>query len=261
MEIIRVKLTSSPKTSGCEKSAIQVIKSLRDIRGKENGKNIDVDKLKLEEVHLDSSNYEEADYLIFENSKESFEKNFKTLFVGGDHSMSYSILRAFKEIYKNNLLIVFDAHADCDDILSVNYKNWLRKLIRDGFNGRKVIIIGARNIGSEDMDFLKKEGVAVMGMDVLRDNLEEVCDLVMERARASEGFYISFDIDCIDPSCAPGTNEIEPGGIDSREAIYFIKRLVLLDNFKGGDINEINLDKDFNEMTVKLGAKLLAEMI
>jgi len=83
----------------------------------------------------------------------------------------------------------------------------------------------------------------------------------MERARNSSGFYISIDIDSVDPAFAPGTGYIEPGGLSSRELIYFIKRLSLLNNFRGGDIVEINPDLDNRNMTVKLGAKILSEMI
>jgi agmatinase len=98
-------------------------------------------------------------------------------------------------------------------------------------------------------------------MDVLQENIHEVCDTVMERVRSSGGFYISVDMHCVDPAFAPGVYEGEPGGLSSRELIYFIKRLSLLDNFKGGDIVEINPEKDVHGMTIKLGAKLLSEMI
>ena len=98
-------------------------------------------------------------------------------------------------------------------------------------------------------------------LKVLREELEGVCDLVMERARKSGGFYISIDIDCVDPGFALGACDLEPGGMSSRDLIYFVKRMVLLENFRGADIVEINPDKDINEMTIKLGAKLLSEMI
>jgi arginase family enzyme len=83
----------------------------------------------------------------------------------------------------------------------------------------------------------------------------------MERAKISGGFYVSIDIDSVDPAYAPGTNELEPGGLSSIDLIYFIKRLKLLGNFRGADIVEINPSKDINGSTVKLGARLLGEMI
>ena len=109
--------------------------------------------------------------------------------------------------------------------------------------------------------FIKKEGITVIGMDVLGEDLQDVCDLVMERAIKSGGFYVSIDIDSVDPSFASGTIDLEPGGLTSREIIYFVKRLSLLDNFRGADIVNINPSLDFNRMTIKLGAKLLGELI
>ncbi len=261
MEIVRVRLVSCEKTKGCEKAPVRVINFLRKIKTSEFGKLIDVDKLSLEEIHVNLDNLKEANYLIFENSKEIFEKNFKSLFIGGDGSISYSILKGFEKIEKNPLLIVFDAHGDCANSEGINNRNWLRKLIENGFGGERIILIGARNLNEEERDFLKENKVTLISMDVLEEDLQGVCDLIMERARNASGFYVSVDMDCVDPGFAPGVTDLEPGGLSSRDLIYFIKRLSLLANFKGGDIVEINVNKDINEMSIKLGAKILSEMI
>jgi agmatinase len=263
MEIIRVRLINSlGKTKGCEKAPVEVLKKLRDIGSSESGKLIDVGSLNLEEIHVDLSNVEEANHLIFENSKEAFEKNFKVFFVGGDHSISYSIGRAFDKIEPRPLLIVFDAHADCMEAgKEPTHEEWLRKLVEEGFNPLDIILLSARNLWDEEIRFLKENNILVIGMDVLGEDLEGVCDIVMERARKASGFFVSIDIDSVDPAFAPGTGYPEPGGMSSRDLIYFIKRLALLENFRGADIVEINPDKDINEMTTKLGAKLLSEMI
>jgi len=241
---------------------VDILKALRDVKSNEGGKVIEFDRLNLEEIHVDLENVEEANHLIFENSKEIFEKNFKAFFVGGDHSISYSIVKAFNKVQENGLLIVFDAHADCvEPGKEPTHEEWLRKLIEEGFQSEKIILISARNLCEEELKFLKKNKVTLIKMDLLQEDLEGVCDLVMERARGSGGFYVSIDIDAVDPSGAPGTGYLEPGGMSSRELIYFIKRLALLKNFRGADIVEINPCLDVNGMTVKLGAKLLGEMI
>ena len=263
MQIIRIRLVNSMgKTDGCEKAPVAVLQALRDVRSKENGELIDFNKLNLEEIHVNLNNLEEANHLIYENSKEAFEKNFKTFFIGGDHSISYSICKAFAKVQENPLLIVFDAHADCvKPGKEPTHEEWLRGLIEQGFDSDKIILISARNFCEEEIEFLESSKVTVIKMEVLDEDLSGVCDMVMERARGAGGFYISLDVDAVDPGFAPGTGYLEPGGLSSRELIYFIERLVLLDNFKGADIVEINPDLDVNGMTVKLGAKLLAEMI
>src|SRR3989344_1207572 len=115
MQIIRVRLVNSKNEKGCEKAPVEVLKSLQKIRTNESGKIIEFEKLNLEEIHVDLENLDEANFLIFENSKEIFEKNFKSFFIGGDGCISYSILRAFEKVQENPLLVVFDAHADCLD--------------------------------------------------------------------------------------------------------------------------------------------------
>ena len=97
-------------------------------------------------------------------------------------------------------------------------------------------------------------------MNLISQEKEEICDMIMEKARNSKCFYISIDIDAIDPAFAPGTGYPEPGGMSSRDLIYFLQRLLLLPNFKGGDIVEINPEIE-QEKTIKLGAKILSEML
>jgi arginase family enzyme len=259
MQIIRVKgINSTGKTKGCEKAPVEILESLGDFRTNERGHIIDKKLFDLEEIHVDNSNAREANELIYKNSRKIFEAQDRALFVGGDHSISYGLLKGFSDNYQNGFLVVFDAHADCMFSGGTN-EEWLRKLVEEGFPARNIIIAGARNILPEEKEFLQENKIQVFGMEVLREK-EEICDIIMERARNSDGFYISIDIDVVDPAFAPGTARQEPAGLSSRELIYFLQRLMLLKNFRGADIVEINPDLDDGK-TVKLGAKILAELI
>ena len=259
MQIIRVRLCSE-ETKGCEQAPIEVLKVLKGIENSEAGKVIDFNKLNLEEIHVNLDDKNEAHYLIFENSKEIFEKNSKSFFIGGDQSIDYSILRAFDKIQDDGLLIVFDGRGDCIGS-ELSNRTWLRKLIENGFSGSRIVLVGVRDIGLEETEFLKENQVTIIKMDLLQEDLEGICDLVMERARDSKGFYISLDIGIVDPGFAPGVSFGSIGGLSSREMIYFIKRLMLLGNFRGSTISEINVDKDINGITVGLSGKILGEMI
>ena len=259
MEIVRVKLIDSDEDNGCELAPVEIIKSLKEIKGKDDGEGISFDNLRFEEIHVDLKNISEANHLIYENSKEIFEKNDRALFIGGDHSISYSILRAFDKVQDEGLLVVFDSRGDVDE--ESGNRNWLRRLIEGGFRGSRVLLVGVRSLSIEDRKFLKENRVSVIGMDVLQEDLYEVCDMIMERARSCKGFYVSIDVGVVDPGFAPGCNELSVGGLSSREMIYMIKRLRKLDNFRGADIVEVNPEKDLNGMTVKLAGKLLGEMI
>jgi arginase family enzyme len=261
MQIIRIKLISSKgETKGCENAPLLVLNELKKIESNEKKELIEFEKLNLEEIHVNLQDLNEANYLIFQNCKEAFERNFKTFFIGGDHCIDYSIVKAFNKVEKNPLIIVFDAHADC--LNGALNRSWIRKLIlEESFSPKRILLISARNLGEEEMAFVRENGITWIGMDVLDENLDEICDLVMERARNTGGFYVSIDMDCLDPAFAPGAVEPEAGGLSSRDLIYFVKRLSFLDNFRGADIVEVNPDKDINGMTIKLAAKLIAEMM
>jgi arginase family enzyme len=258
------------KTKGCERAGNAILEALKDeISSNEEGKLIEFSKLDLEEIHLDNSNLELTNKLIYENSFETFEEHPKTIFLGGDHSISYSITRAFFDYCenkgKNPCLIVFDAHLDSMNPGNKKYptnREWVRALIEDGFPVNNLLIVGARNFDSREMDFLKKKGVRIISMNSLNNDLEGMTDIITEFANGKE-LYVSIDIDFVDPAFAPSTGYIAPGGATSRQFIYMIQRINKIKNVKGVDIVEINeqKDKEKDKMTIKLGAKILSELI
>lgn len=89
------------KTKGCEKAGNEILKELRNVHSNEQGKIVDVDKLDLEEIHVDNSNIEGANKLIYKNAFETFEEKPRVVFLGGDHSISYSLTRAFFDYCKS----------------------------------------------------------------------------------------------------------------------------------------------------------------
>ena len=82
----------------------------------------------------------------------------------------------------------------------------------------------------------------------------------MSVARKFDALYVSVDIDVLDPAFAPGTGYTEPGGLTTRELIYFIQRLKNLKNIQMWDLVEVNPEKDVNNLTVMVAAKLIVEM-
>lgn len=73
--------------------------------------------------------------------------------------------------------------------------------------------------------------------------------------------YLSLDIDVVDPAFAPGTGHKEPGGLTSRQLIYLIQRMNKVKNLRAIDLVEINPLNDKEGLTVKLGAKIVSELI
>ncbi len=253
------------KTKGCEKAPNLIIEFLKQIYSNEQDKTIDPQLLELEEIHLDNEDIEKSNYLIYKDAFEIFEEKPKTIFLGGDHSVSYSLIRAFFDFCdssgKEPCLIVFDAHADCmPPMKEPTHEEWLRKLVSDGFPTENILLVGNRNLWKEEIIFLNEKKIKRMSVNQLIEDLEEMCEVIMEFAEGKE-LYVSIDIDMIDPAFAPGTGYLEPGGLSSREFLYLIQRINRMKNLRAVDIMEINPEKDEKGKTIKLGSKILSELV
>lgn len=254
-------------TKGCERSGEAIIKEMRNIWANESGKPVNADSLELEEIHLDNSNLEISNKLIYENALEIFETKPKVIFLGGDHSISYSLGKAFLNYCNNSgkepCLIVFDAHPDCmPPTKNPTHEEWLRGLVECGFPSENILLVGIRNSDPEENIFLKENKIKMISMNQLLDELHETCDTIMEFSNNKE-LYVSIDIDFIDPAFAPSTGYRAPGGATSREFIYLIQRINKIKNLRAIDIVEINeeMDKRNNSLTIKLGAKIVSELL
>jgi len=253
------------KTKGCERAGNAILESLKEIHSNESGNIIDSSLLDLEEIHLDNSNLELSNKLIYENSLEIFETKPQVVFLGGDHSISYSTGKAFidycRKERKKSCLIVFDSHADCmTPMKEPTHEEWLRKLIEEGFPKENILLVGLRNVWKDEIKFLRENKIKTLSMNNLTEDLQDMCDTIMEFSNGKE-LYVSVDIDVIDPLFAPATGYPEPGGLTSRQFIYLIQRIKKIKTLRAIDIVEINEKKDKDGITVKLAAKVLAELL
>jgi len=270
MFVVKVPgINGSGKTNGCESAGNGIISELRKIHTNQQGKIIDVDMLDLEEIHLDNSNPGLSSDLIYKNSLNSFETKPKMAFLGGDHSISYNTVKAFMDSCKTSgkdfCLIVFDAHPDCKKSENENFpsnEEWLRGLVEAGFPSDNVLLVGARNFSLEEMAFVKENKIKTILMEKFVDEVQEVCDLITEFSNGRE-LYVSIDIDSVDPAFASSTGCPEPGGFTSKDFLYLSQRLNKVKNLRAVDIVEINAEKDEknNNLTLKLGAKILSEFM
>lgn len=268
MLILKVPgINGNGKTNGCEKAGNAVLDSMKEITSNEEGKTIDVSLLDLEEIHLDNKNLELTNNLIYENAMETFETKPKAIFIGGDHSISCSLAIAFLEYCKISgrepCLIIFDSHPNCfkaqNSKIPTN-KEWLRALVDLGFPAENILLVGTRNSDQKEMEFISKNRIRVIGINQLLSNLEDMCDTIMEFSNGKE-LYLSLDISVVDPAFAPATENNEPGGLTSRQFIYLLQRINRIKNLRAVDLVEVNPEKPGKDMTVKLGAKIVSELV
>jgi len=232
------------RNKGCEKAPERIFKMLEGMYNSESGKPFDI-------VNCDYAGCGVDNVL---------ESNF---YLGGDHTITYYTFKKFLE-KKNAGLLVFDAHPDCfvrKSDTKVSHQDWILKLVGEGvLKGENIVIVGVRVFERNELDYMKKKGIRYFTMKQIFNNVEHVCDSVMEIVRGFKDLYLSVDIDCVDPSNAPGTGCLEPGGLTSRELIYFLQRIRKIGNIKCMDVVEVNPEKDVNDMASKLAARLILEV-
>lgn len=194
------------------------------------------------------------------------KNNKKFLAVGGDHSITLPVLRALRKHYGRPLALVhFDAHLDtyppawgCE----YHHGAFARHAIEEGLvESKKMIQIGIRGplAGGEDLNFVNKHGVQVVTIDDIRNQS------LPEFLRTLPVFddtptYITYDVDNLDPSCAPGTGTPVPGGLTTYE-VQRIFRALKIPNLVGGDVVEISPPFDQSDLTALAGMDALFEML
>ncbi|TDK39475.1 agmatinase [Rhizobium deserti] len=188
------------------------------------------------------------------------------LSVGGDHLTTLPVLRAVAKERPVGL-IHFDAHSDTNDTYfgdnPYTHGTPFRRAIEEGLvDPKRIVQIGIRGSVYDpgEHDWAKDQGIRIIYMEeFLRRGAEDV----MEEARRIAGdgpTYISFDIDSIDPSMAPGTGTPEIGGFSTREAQQMVRLLAGVD-IVGADVVEVAPPFDLAGMTALAGATIMFELL
>jgi agmatinase len=171
--------------------------------------------------------------------------------LGGDHSITHPIVRAFARKYKDLSVLHFDAHPDLYEHYQGNRNSHASPFARimEQKLVKRLVQVGIRTFTTHQREQARKFSVESIEMHQLTDRLALEFDSPV---------YISFDIDALDPAFAPGVSHREPGGMSTRQAIDLIQRLK--GRVVGADIVEFNPRMDPLHITGTVCAKLLKEV-
>ncbi|KXG75304.1 Agmatinase [Fervidicola ferrireducens] len=177
------------------------------------------------------------------------------VFIGGEHLITYPIVRQVAKKYPELKVLQFDAHADLRDTFfdeKVSHATVMRRVC-ECIKERHLYQYGIRSGVKEEFEYAK--GHTNM-------NLIDVKGPFLESLEQIKGYpvYITIDIDVVDPAFAPGTGTPEPGGCSSGEILEVVSHFRQL-NVVGFDIVEVSPLSDFSERTSLLAAKILREML
>jgi arginase len=176
----------------------------------------------------------------------------KIFSLGGDHSITYPVLKAISKKYSNLNILHLDAHPDLYDHFEgnkVSHACPFARIMEEGL-ALRLVQVGIRTMNTHQREQVNRFGVEVYEMK----NWEEY-----KKINFDGPVYISLDLDVIDPAFAPGVSHHEPGGFTSRELISILQ--TVHGNVIGADLVEFNPTRDASGITAMLAGKLYKELL
>jgi len=184
--------------------------------------------------------------------QELLDNQVRVLSLGGDHTVTLPIIRAYEKHFPDLNILHFDAHPDLYDEFEGNRYSHacpFARIMEEGLI-KKLLQVGIRTMTPHQQKQADRFNVTVIDMKSWPKGLS--------RLRFTGPVYISLDLDALDPACAPGVSHLEPGGLRTRDIITVIQKIKA--PIVGGDIVEYNPVRDINGMTAMVAAKLLKEL-
>ncbi|MBA0808552.1 hypothetical protein Gohar_024281, partial [Gossypium harknessii] len=179
----------------------------------------------------------------------------RPLVLGGDHSISFPVVRAVSEKLGGPVDILhLDAHPDIYDCFEGNKYSHASSFARimEGGYARRLLQVGIRSITTEGREQGKRFGVEQYEMRTFSKDCHFLENLKL--GEGVKGVYISVDVDCLDPAFAPGVSHIEPGGLSFRDVLNILHNLE--GNLVAADVVEFNPQRDtVDGMTAMVAAK------
>jgi len=179
------------------------------------------------------------------------KKKARPILLGGDHSVSYPILKAMARAYRALDILHFDAHPDLYEDLygdRLSHACPFARIMEDGL-AESLVQVGVRAATANQRANARRYGVRMVEMKDFRDGLV---------LKFKNPLYISFDLDSLDPAFAPGVNHQEAGGLTTRQAIDLIHGLEA--RIVGLDVVELNTLRDPSGITASAAVKIIKEV-
>ena len=205
---------------------------------------------------------------IFEATVEIASAGAVPVVLGGDHSISYSTIRAVAAAHPGLAVIHFDTHADTAT------QNWgnrfshgtpFRWLVDEGhIAGNRLVQIGLRGYwpGPQEFAWMRDSGVRWHRMEEVNERgFSDVIDTALDHLADAEHLFLSIDVDVLDPAFAPGTGTPEPGGMTTFQLLRMVRRAVLAKGLAGMDVVEVSPPYDHAQITAMAAHRTVLEAL
>jgi agmatinase len=214
------------------------------------------------DVLLDYGNHQKTPGLIEAEAAEIIRSGAFLLSLGGDHFVTWPLLKAHAAKHGPLALVHFDAHQDTwddsngdDDGERIDHGSFVARAAREGvIDAAHSIQIGIRTHAPEDF------GIRILhGYDVEDMGAQAIADAILAHVGDRQA-YLTFDIDCLDPAHAPGTGTPVAGGPSSAKILSVLRKLGKLD-IRGADVVEVAPAYDHADITAIAGATVAMYML
>ncbi|HEX6818395.1 MAG TPA: agmatinase [Ktedonobacterales bacterium] len=178
----------------------------------------------------------------------------RVLSLGGDHSVTYPLVRAVAAQHPNLTILHIDAHPDLYDTLEGNRLSHacpFARIMEEGLAAR-LVQVGIRAMNPHQRAQAERFGVEVIEMRACSSDS-------LSKLNLQGPLYISLDLDALDPAFAPGVSHHEPGGLSTRDVLRLLAGIEA--PLIGADIVEYNPVRDHAEMTAMVAAKFYKELV
>jgi agmatinase len=201
---------------------------------------------------LDYGNHQKTPATIEREAAKILKSGAFLVSLGGDHFVTWPLLKAHAAVHGKLALVQFDAHQDTwdDDGKRIDHGSFVGRAVRDGvIDPERSIQIGIRTQAPEDF------GIRILhGYDVEEMRAAEIAKTILDHV-GDGACYVTFDIDCLDPAFAPGTGTPVAGGPSSAKMLSVLRSLGGL-NMVGADIVEVAPAYDHADITAIAGASV-----
>jgi agmatinase len=206
---------------------------------------------------LDYGNHQETPGAIEAQARTILDAGAFLLTLGGDHFITWPLLKAPAALHGPLALVQFDAHQDTwfDDNRRIDHGSFVARAVRDGIiDPARSIQVGIRTHAPDDFGIR-----LVHGYELEEMTAADVSGLILDHV-GEHPAYLTFDIDCLDPAFAPGTGTPVAGGPSSAKILSVLRRLGGLD-IRGADVVEVAPAYDHADVTAIAAATVAMYML
>jgi arginase family enzyme len=207
-------------------------------------------KVLIEDVFPDEFDLEETHRRIKDNTEDLLQYEKPILSIGGDHSVSFPVIKALKQNYPDLQLVWLDSHLDVKEKVGehVSHDVVVRQLLENGFEDDEIYLVGVTRTDEDEEKFLENHDLNI-------HSSEDIEKFLREFKPDEQPVYLSVDIDVLKQEIAPGT-----GYPDGELGLDEVKQVITSARPSFADLVEVAPPLDKQDKTVETGREIMKKL-